>query len=1257
MHKGRFFVLLAVLLLAAGSAMAQVQTGRITGTVFDQQGNVVPDAAVTVRDQQTQAAYRTKTNQQGSFVVPGLPFGTYSVTVEMGGFRTWQSTDVNVVTAQDSIVKATLEVGQVTEVVTVESSQAVINTTTAELQTDIDRKQLLDLPLVTRNPMDLVGLQVGVTTQSNTRNAVFNGLRGRTNNITQDGINVQDNFVRTGGFFAISAPTVENTGEFSISSGTLSANSGAGVGQVRLSTPRGSGEYHGSLFYFHRNDALNANTFFNNLTGAPKEREREHRFGGRVGGPVWFPKIYDGRERSFFFFRYEGFRENFSATRNRTVLTDTARQGMFTYTDTGGAQQTVNLFDPTLFGGGATPLPMNALTTALINAIPLPNNTLLGDGPNTAGFRFNVPGTDSDNRYTVRLDHKLIESEGWGTHWIEWSYNWAEFSLSPDSFNGLEAPFPSNVALQCIEAMCINASQKSDRGVMAAAVHSTFGASVFNEFRAGFNRAPVGFLRDAAFPRAFRLDFASVPAASNPELNFLSQGRITPTYNIIDNFSWVKGDHNFAWGFLYTSTSGISFNDAGTVPQINLGDNASNSAGLDSNNFPGGIGNTDFARAENIYADLVGLLGSVDQTFNADPDSGFVPGLGNETFVRERAYNFYFNDSWRLFPSLTFNYGLRWEIVPAPDAVNRRALLPVGFNESIFFGGGSLFQPNPAITFADILSGTVAPTQLDLAGASNGQPFWDTDWNNFAPSIGIAWQFMDKTVLRTGFSASYTRDGLTVITQPLGSNDGVVFGGGISDPTGTLNPMAPPTITPPTFQLPVSQLDNWVNSGVNSGIFTFDPNLRTPYVLQWSFGIERELSPSMGLSLFYVGNHAVKLYRGVDFGQIDIRGNGLLNEFQAAQTNLACNRANGAGSRFDNRGFACNVTTPILSAMNFSFFTSSTFVNPIDRNEVGEWAHQLHRFSTFFFFDSGGSSFAGLGNFPANFFRSNPFTFFADAIGNHSSSRYDGLQVEFRRRLSRGWLLQTNYTFGKVLTDSSGGAQNTFDPLLDLQQPRFDRTRADFDIRHTFNMTSLWEIPVGTGRRFLAGIPVLSKVLEGWQVGGIWRWRSGEPITILSGRGTLNRAARSTAKNSAVPLNISPNQVCDLVKVRRTTQGVLFLPEQFVVRSTGTQTSGANLSEFANPGPGEIGPQGLVNGCSGAPSFRVDMNLVKRTSITERLNFEFRAEFFNILNNVNFNIPNTNNINNPGFGTITALSGGDGGADARQIQFNFRINF
>ncbi|HSH14599.1 MAG TPA: hypothetical protein VLD18_01100, partial [Verrucomicrobiae bacterium] len=406
-------------------------------------------------------------------------------------------------------------------------------------------------------------------------------------------------------------------------------------------------------------------------------------------------------------------------------------------------------------------------------------------------------------------------------------------------------------------------------------------------------------------------------------------------------------------------------------------------------------------------------------------------------------------------------------------------------------------------------------------------------------------------------------DGITLISQPLGSNSGLNTGATLSTPIGALNPSSPPTVTPPTFQLPVDQLDNWIVSGANSGIFTFDPKMRTPYVLQWSFGIEREFSPSMALSVMYVGNHAVKMYRGVDFAQIDIRGNGMLDEFLAAKTNLACNRANGAGSRFDNRGFACNVATPILSAMNFPFFTSSTFWGPIDRDEAGQFTHQLHRFASFFYFDSGGALFNGLGSFPANFFRSNPFTFFADAIGNHSTSRFDSLQVEFRRRMSRGWSLQANYTLGKVLTDSSGGAQNTFDPFLDVLQPRFDRTRADFDVRHTFNFVTLWELPVGSRRQYLADVPVLSKILEGWQVGGIWRWRSGEPMTFLSARGTLNRAARSTAKNSAIPLNITPNRLCDLVRPRRTANGVLFLPEQYVVRSTGNQTSGADLNEFA----------------------------------------------------------------------------------------------
>jgi hypothetical protein len=296
---------------------------------------------------------------------------------------------------------------------------------------------------------------------------------------------------------------------------------------------------------------------------------------------------------------------------------------------------------------------------------------------------------------------------------------------------------------------------------------------------------------------------------------------------------------------------------------------------------------------------------------------------------------------------------------------------------------------------------------------------------------------------------------------------------------------------------------------------------------------------------------------------------------------------------------------------------------------------------------------AGLSSLPANLFVANPLAFGADAITNGSSSTYHGLQMEFRRRLTNGVQFQGNYTFSKVLTDSSGSSTE-FDAFLDLNNPRFERTRALFDIRHTFHLNGIWEIPVGQGRHFLSS-GLLGKILEGWQTGAIWTWRSGAPITIASGFGTINRAARSTNKSTAVAVGMSAADVCSQVGVHKTANGVFFIPEDFFIRGRGLATNGANLSVLTNPGPGQFGDRGFSLGCSGPGVINVDMNLVKRTRITERVNFEFRSEFFNIFNHANFFVTQQpNNINNPGF---ASLNNSANVFSAREIQFNFRVNF
>lgn len=354
--------------------------------------------------------FRTVTDEKGGFVFPSLSIGRYTLSVEAAGFKRTEVEDVIIEVATPAKITVHLDIGAVAEVVTVVGeSTEVVNTVSPTLTNVVNTRQVRDLPLPSRNPLDLARLQAGIAVIGpNPRNASVGGLRGSATNVTQDGINAMDNFVKTSSFFAISSPSLEAISEFSITTGTVGSDAGRGVAQVRMVTQSGSNELHGRLFWQHRNDNLNANTFFNNAVGTPRARELQNWFGFAVGGPVVLPNLYDGRDKSHWFFSYEGFREPFSVTRNRTVLTPEARRGIFRYNGANGQLQSVNLLNI----GNARNL--NPVTMKQLNAMPEPNNTLVGDGLNTAGSRFNVPGVNNNDKITVRVDQELFDSSSLG---------------------------------------------------------------------------------------------------------------------------------------------------------------------------------------------------------------------------------------------------------------------------------------------------------------------------------------------------------------------------------------------------------------------------------------------------------------------------------------------------------------------------------------------------------------------------------------------------------------------------------------------------------------------------------------------------------------------------------------------------------------------------------------------------------------------------------------------------------------------------
>lgn len=1238
MNKLAFcLALLAFMFIAPVAIQAQTK-GSLSGSVTDPAGAVVPGANVELKNNATGAARTTVTGDNGVFQFTDVEPGTYTITVENTGFKKAVATNIVVNVSTAAQVTIALEAGQVSETVTVTGAQDVVNTSSPSLTNVINTRQVVDLPLPTRNPLDLASLQAGIAVVGNdTRGSSVAGLRQTATNVTQDGINAMDNFVKTSSFFAISSPSLNSVSEFSITTGTVGSEAGRGVGQVNLVTKGGSNDFHGGIFYLHRNDLFNSNRWFNNVAGTRKDLLRQHFFGFDIGGPVYFlnfgdggPKIFNGKDRAFFFFSYEGFRENFSVTRNRTVLTPTAKAGTFRYG--AGGSQTVNLLTLSSRGFG-----LNPITSAILAAMPNPNNTTCAanDTFNISCFQYGVTGSDPNDKYVGRYDHQLVKNSSYGAHKFEFVLNRAHFFLGPDTFNGLEAPFPGGD----------NAFQESKRWLVTGALVSNFGSSITNVFRYGRQWAPVGFLRDTN-PSAPFIAFSGI---TTPDNTFMSQGRDTRVNQYIDNFSWASGKHLFRFGGDYQKVFADTFNDAGINPQINLGTNSANSAGFAS--LPGGT-SAEFNRAVSVYVNIVGLLGSAQQTFNVtSPTSGFVSGATRSRIFQERDLALYGQDQWRIWSNLTLNYGVRWEFLGVPTVPNGLAIQLTNANQVFgVSGAGNLFNPNAPAGAAPAVG------VLNFVSGDTGIPLYKDDWNNFAPFFGLAWSpdfkngFLrtifgspGRSSVRLGYSISYLHDGFTVISNALGvgtTNPGLIQTAANTTPTGVLTAAGVP-LTTPTFAIPISdRTNNLINP--NNGVWAIDPNLKIPYVQQWNIGFEREIFPNTAFEIRYVGNHAVKVWRANDFNEVNIFENGFLQEFLNAQTNLALN---GGISFADpaHGGAAGTIPLPILSKFFAGFsntstsaWRSSTFIANLLQNNVGTMASTLAFSNTY-----RANRENAANGIASNFFVANPNAAFARLLTNDSMSNYHALEIEVRRRFSAGLLFQADYTFSKALTDAAAAQGNNQSDLVSfrtLRDKSLDYRRADFDQTHRFVANVLYELPLGKGKMWFSDTnAIVDQIIGNWTIGSIVTWSTRPPWFIVSNRTTFN--SFNANLNPVDLVGISFEEFKKHIGLFKTPNGVYFIDPTF------------NAQQYLRaPAPGTFG-NFPMNSIDGPSYFNLDMSVIKRWPVTERVKLELKTTFINILNHPNFVFGNQT-FDASSFGRITSQSGNE-----RIIHFTGSVRF
>ncbi len=1181
------------LLFFAVSLFAQ-NTGRISGTVQDGTGAAVPGAIVNVyMPGGASPILTTVTSNDGNYFFAGVQPVTYDLSIEAKGFRKEIYRNIKVDAGLELSLKVSkLEVSAQAEVVEVSAQVTSVQTSNAEVASTITNEQVRRLPTLNRSPLGLISTQAGVSYNGRT-NTTINGLRPSYANVTIDGVNLQDNFIRTNSLdFQPNMLLLDQVGEFTIATSNTNASAGSGAAQLSFVTPSGTNDYHGALYWYNRNNVTSANTWFNNRNNVKRPFLNQNQIGGTFSGKIIKDKL-------FFYTNYELLRLRQQSAATRTILTSDARNGILTYRDTGGNLQKYNV----LTGAGFAADPQ---MRTLLGTVPGPefaNRADLGDGLNTIGYGFNIRNNRTRDNVTGKADYVLSTK-----HVFTGSYLWNRDIVDrPDQSNDFRAfPMVTNSGKVNLASGTWRWSPK---------------ANFTNELRGGFNFAPANFLTDEEFGNAI----IGVPLISNPVNTFRAQGRYTDTYNLQNNSNWFLGKHTLSFGVQYQNVHADPYNDAGITATHNLGINGVNYAGFNTTVIPGARA-ADVTTANSLLALHAGLVSNATQTFNVtDRTSGYTPGATNFRQMRQQNYSLYFSDTWRVSQRLTLTLGTRWEYYTPVDEVNALFLLPQG---------------------ANYVTSLLSNSTLDFAGKAVGRPWYKNDYNNFSPNLGLAWQpFADngKTVIRAGYSINYPNDEFIVgIRNSVNTNAGLQqnvapilltnrVSGGLA------------TIAPPTFKVPRTFSDNYSIDRAGAAFATVDPNLVTPYVQQWSFSVQREVLKGV-VEVRYVGNRSTKQFRAFDLNQVLINvpggGTSFLDDFRRAHSNGLASQAAGRGfNPTYNSAVPGSVPLPFFSSMsnNGRLGTDGNVTAHIQQQAVGELA-QYYQVNNF----AGGY----------NFLR-NPFSNGTNVMTNYSNANYNALQVDYRRVFSKGFQVQANYTYSKVMSDSAGDGQTRFEPFLDNDNSAIERARTPFDLTHAFKLNGVWDLPIGRGRMLNINNTVLDKIVGGWSVSGLMTWTTGAPFSINSNRGTLNRAGRSNGLNTAVSL-LNKEQLDQVVNFRQTGNGPYFVSASAI----GADNRGVNADggapfagqAFYNPNSGRLGT--LQRRMFSGPNFwNTDLAILKTINITEKHRLELKSEWFNMTNTPSFYIGDQD-INSANFGRITSTLSG-----RRIIQFGMYYRF
>ncbi|MBX7173322.1 MAG: TonB-dependent receptor [Pyrinomonadaceae bacterium] len=1249
-----FMVLLCISSFAQG-------TSSVRGTVTDAQGKTVVGATVTIKSE-TKSFTRTQTSSDdGQFVFAAIPPDTYTITIEAKGFK--KSVVPSYVAAVDSAqnLDVLLEIGQVSETVTITTeNEAPLNTSNATLGNTINKKQIIDLPLSARNTAGLLSLQTGVTPDNGTGNGgAVNGGRSDQANVTLDGVDVNE---QQGGraFYSVLRVTPEELQEFRVTTTNADANIGRSSGaQISLVTRSGSNEFHGSGYYYMRPATkFQANDFFSNASNTPIASQQRKNWGGSFGGPI-------KKDKLFFFGAYERFQEATESPVTTEVPLATLGQGIVRYKTASGAS------DAGCPSG--TPTGVNCLTVAEINAAYTAangmtpgvnqtalnflasaankykaNDTSVGDGLNTSGYRFNAKTPIKNNSVTFRLDGKLTSSQDVFFRFKSQYDNQTFAARLPDT------PAPSNWT--------------HPWGI--AAGHTwTLNSNIVN-------KATYGFTRDAftnggdSNQNFVTFRFIFQPYNFSRELS-----RVTPVHNLADDMTWVKGSHTFSFGGNVRlisnkrSSYGASFDNASMNPSYydGSGDVVTISE-VTGNPIFGDVSGAVTTDLRDALTAVIGRFSQYGANLQYDANGKLLPS-GQAAFrnFKTEEYEFYGQDSWRFRNNLTFNYGLRWSTSTPVYEANGLQVSPTESLSTFFdkrVAGAFNGQPyNGLIT-------------VDKSGPVNGKKgYYDQDWNNFAPAISAAWSpnFKSgwlktlfgsdgKSSIRGGFRMTYDRIGSALAvafdggstlgfssssstgpnTFNMTTNLGPLFSGLTTNVRGFGGLITPSTLTFP-LQTPPLEAELIEQS--------LDDKLTTPYNYSFNLSYGRELGKGITMEASYVGRIGRNLLISRDVTHFNnLRDPASGQDFYGFMKTLLGWRAgnvpitavpNLAWANKFIPGLATTLTicgqsvnlTPTQAA--YRRVARATANNSPTGACIGGRNTQDYTFVQTLWDDG-----LGFGN---NIFEHPQYATF-DVYSTLGTSDYHAFQWNLRKRFSQGLGFDFNYTLSHSLDTASGneasgsirsGAVFILNPL-DLNENRGD---SDFDARQMINANFIYEIPFGKGKRFFNGIgKVGNHILGGWQLTGIYRWNTGfaAGTPFDDGRWATN-------------WNVQSNLVA--IKDIQSSPTKSGTPNLF-------SNPLAALNSYRNAIPGEAGDRNILRD----QSYVVfDAGLFKSVNINENHKVTFRLEVFNLTNTQRltgvsgFGVgidPYLATTAPTSFGKLTAIQGAP-----RVVQFAFRYDF